>query len=266
VDMCYPEGEINWGDPDGFEASPAVTETRVQAEILAWYTLAQLTGWQIATCPVTIRPCRKSCNAGRYYIAPVTWSPVNGPFSPGIVDGQWVNVWCGHGNTDCSCAFVEEVILPTTAGRIDSVEVDGVTLDASQYRVDNGNRLVRLDGGQWPYCQDMNLPLGEASTFGVTYWPGTPPNPMVNLAASLLAKEFYAALTGAKCALPIGVVQVVRQGVSYQVQRDFFEDGRTGIAGVDAVIAVYNPYRLKRPTIIRSPDRRRPRTPTIGGY
>lgn len=266
---CYPDS-TDWAcayTPDEIaNLDPAVKE---RSEILAWTTLAALTGYQIATCPIEVRPCAEKCTGGTYVAAPVavgTSVPAgNGMFSPSINSyGMWVNS-CGCGGTPsgCSCTVLSEVILPGPVGGILDVLIDGGHVDPTQYRVDNGNRLVAQNGATWPSCQDMSLPSSEDGTFAVIYWRGFAPNPLTNYAAGVLAAEFYKACTGNKaCRLPDGVTTVTRQGVTLEIQTGLFANGFTGIREIDAIIETYNPNHLKMPTVVLSPDVSEARTPT----
>jgi hypothetical protein len=98
---------------------------------------------------------------------------------------------------------------------------------------------------------------GNDDTFTVTYYPGVAPNEMTRYAAGVLANEFYLACSGKECRLPEGVTSVTRAGVTMEVATGMFADGMTGIAEVDAVIRVYNPYALKSRPMVMSPDRKR---------
>jgi hypothetical protein len=261
--ICYPDS-TDWScipktTLDGLDA-----ETVVRAESLAWSTLQGLTGFYFSTCPLVVRPCRKSCSGAwdRWQTPPESGG---GPFYPHIgTDGYWVNS-CMCGGDPCSCVTISEVVLPGPVGGPMEVKIDGAVLDRSAYRVDNGNRLVRQDGESWPLCQDMSLPAGEVGTWTVSYYRGTGPNSLLDYAAGVLAWEFYQACSGNDCRLPAGVTSVTRQGVSFQMSTGLFQEGFTGIREVDAVIGLYNPHGLKAPPHISSPDVRTGRITTYGG-
>jgi hypothetical protein len=262
---AYSEDEIAemWGDAD-------VARVMHRAEALAWYTLASLTAYQIGVCPSVVRPCLAGCAApGTYMVSTVRGSGYNslplvsiGSFTPHIgSSGYWVNSCsCGRPD-DCSCTVLQEALLPGPVGGIVTVVVDGVTLLPTAYRVDNGNRLVRTDGGAWPSCQDFSS-SDPAVGFWVTYYRGAQPNPLTEYAAGVLATEFFKACSGGKCRLPKGVTSVTRQGVSYEITAGSFPGGFTGIHEVDAVIRIYNPNALTSPPRVISPDRRPPRQAT----
>lgn len=238
------------------------------AEDYGWALLAALTAYRISTCPITVRPCAARCGAPEGMLA----FPVGGghtgavgrgssPFNPHITGGRWVNS-CGCRTSDCSCTSLSEVFLPGPVGGIESVILNGETLPTTSYRVDNGNRLVRLDGGEWPACQDMSLPDNAVGAFAVRYYRGTAPNAMIRNAAGQLSAEFYAACAGGDCKLPDNVVSVSMQGTDYELEPSDFPEGVTGIKAVDALIRIYNPYKRKGPTRIASPDAPMTRTPT----
>ena len=173
-------------------------------------------------------------------------------FTPYIENGRWFNA-CGCRRDACGCGVIRELVLPDmeVSGPV-VVTIDGAILDPSAYRIDNGNRLVRMDGQDWPLCQDMNLPDGEEGTFSVSYYVGVGPDDLLNYAAGLLAGEWYKACNGQACQLPNTATQVVRQGVTFNIPT--FDSGTSGIREVDNIIAIYNPHHLKTPSRVVSVD------------
>ena len=271
TEICYPPG-TDWGCSYSEEqlaemwGKADVAATMRRSEALAWMTLAALTADQVATCPIVVRPCSLGCqNGSDVYLA----APATAPFGPGYgpyigANGTWYNS-CGCSTPgECSCTVLSEVILPGPVGDIVEIWLDGAVFDSANYRVDNGNRLVRLDGGAWPACQPMQQNEHGDDAFSVTYYRGAAPDSILLYAAGLLAVEWYKACTSDKtCRLPAGVQNVSRQGVSYQIQTSLFSDGTTGIREVDAVIARYNPWGLKMAPTISTPQTiRRPRQTT----
>jgi len=262
--LCVPE--TDWGCADEAwveELSPAV---KARSEQLAWSTLQALTAYRLAICPVTIRPCSQGCidAAHNWDVAPVgaMGYSLGGTFSPSInSSGAWVNS-CGCRPGNCSCTQLSIARLIGPVGRIDSVMLNGAELAPSAYRVDNGDQLVRIDGGTWPICQDMAKPLTDEDTFGVTYYMGIAPDNLASFAAGLLAVEFAKACTKGKCALPPNVVSVARQGVTIEVSAGLFPGNSTGIHAVDAYLFTINPNGMRIPTRIASPDYRRSRMTT----
>ena len=165
--ICYPPS-TDWSCyGDEATVSRLDPSIRQRSEALAWYTLASLTAWRIGVCPTTIRPCAARCAYhGSWIAAPVSSAYVSalplqtigGIYTPYVTGGQWVNSCGCAGPDDCSCTSLSEVILPGPVGGIESIEIDGIVLPPESYRVDNGDRLVRLDGAAWPLCQDMGAP------------------------------------------------------------------------------------------------------------
>lgn len=248
--MCYPDS-TDWtcvGTPQEIaELDPAM---KARAEFLAWGSIARLSGFRVATCPVVLRPCRVRCAPEGYVTAPVSgWGD---SFQPYIENGRWYNA-CGCRRDQCGCGVIRELILPDpeVSGPV-VVKIDGAALDPSAYRIDNGNRLVRMDGQDWPMCQDMNIPDGEAGTFSISYYVGVGPDDMLNYAAGLLAGEWYKACQGRPCQLPDTATEVIRQGVTFQIPS--FAQGTSGIRAVDNIIAMYNPHHLKTPSRVLSVD------------
>lgn len=260
TDICYPDS-TDWSCIPKSTFDEFDSDMVARAEALAWSTLVALTGFYFTACPITVRPCRKSCSSDWD-----RWATPSGgsSFSPHIgAQGYWVNS-CMCGADPCSCTVIREIALPGPVGGPLVVTIDGIELDPSAYRVDNGNRLVRQDGEDWPSCQDMNLPAGEIGTWTVTYYRGTGPNTLLNYAAGVLAYEFYLACDGQDCRLPDGVTQISRQGIQMQLSTGMFTGGMTGIREVDAVVSLYNPNGLQAPPYISSPDRKTARTTTYG--
>ncbi len=258
IDVCYPDG-ADWSCAyDDAEIAALDPAMKARSEALAWSTLSALLGYRLNLCPTVLRPCAKRCS-------PHTWDAVtvtdNGTFTPYISgDGRWYN-GCGC-RSDCSCTEICEVILPTPAGGIVEVSLDGVVLDPTAYRVDNGNRLVRQDGECWPYCQDMSVAAGEVGSFVVSYYPFLAPNDLFRYAAGVLAAEYYKACSGKNCRLPQGVSSVSRNGITMEISSGLFPDGATGLREVDPIIRMYNPNGLKVPPRVLSADSRRGRVQT----
>jgi hypothetical protein len=209
---------------------------------LAWASMRYLTGGRVGSCPVALRPC-----------APEPCGPCSGGWlSPRIVGGQWYNAYCG--GRGCSCSPLSEVLLPGPVAEVLEVRVDGVSLDPSAYRLDDGRGLVRVDGGAWPACQDMAGGPSDPGTFFIDYVPGVPLTPAAAWAAGTLACEFAKACSGGKCRLPSSVTSLTRQGVTMQFDDSMFSNGMTGIREVDAYLLSVNPHRLKVPPRVWSPD------------
>jgi hypothetical protein len=221
---------------------------------LASATLRRLTGYRVGGCPITVRPCKKSCVGS----LPTYWDMRTAGWMPLNMGGLWINS-CGC-TTDCSCVTLCEVELPGPIGAVTEVLVDGDVVDPDNYRID-GNRLVWVGAEvcPWPTCQDMSLPTTEVGTFAVTYLNSAPVDALGAYAAGVLAMEYARACAGGKCRLPTGVTSIVRQGVSIDIASGAFPSGVTGIREVDAYIALWNPKALRQSTRVWSPDISPPR-------
>jgi hypothetical protein len=232
--------------PDWDTLDPDLQE---RATALAWATTRLLTGGMVGSCPVTVRPCSASpCNLCMgWYMYP----------APYLLHGVWFNTPPCRGE-GCSCQPVPEVLMPGLVARVDAVTVDGVLLDPAEYTLHNQRSLVRTDGGSWPSCQDVTLPDTEVGTFTVTYIPGLEPDPAGLWAVGVLAWEYSKACSpstaGGKCRLPASVVSISRQGVSMDFDNKMFSNGMTGIREVDAWLSSINPYQLRTPPRVWSPD------------
>jgi hypothetical protein len=250
-DYCWPVDE---GCCDAFaDYDPSVQE---RAKALATQTLRALTAYRVGGCPITVRPCKRGCVG-----ASSSWLYSGGTFFPTLWAGVWTNS-CGCANPDCSCGPLEELVLPAPVGRVDSVLVDGVTLPATSYRVDNGDRLVRLDGGLWPACQDMDKAPTEVGTMAVTYLNSYPVDGLGAYAAGVLACEYAKACSGKKCSLPAGVTDITRRGISMTITTGAFPGGVTGIREVDSYLMRWNPNHLTMAPRVWSPDMPRVRVTT----
>lgn len=239
-----PDGSPACDPLSGMESDEVARFERMAGEYLsAW------TGGQFGLCPVTILPCRERCWEG---VSTYNGSgPVPGysPFTPVIIQGNWFNLSCGRCGDKCGCGSTPSLKLPGPVASIDSVTVDGETLDPGAYRVDNWSLLVRVDGGDWPTCQDLTEP-----TFVIEYRRGRPVPEHGQIAAGVLACELAKDACGDRsCRLPRRVSSIDRQGVS--VVFDDFNDldkGGTGIWLIDSwVSSVTQPKRRGR---VRSPD------------
>lgn len=158
----------------------------------------------------------------------------------------------------CGCCRVSRVALAGVVREVSEVLIDGVAIDAAEYRVDGRKWLVRLadaDGNRqrWPACQRLDRADTEDDTFAVTYTYGVDV-PQAGLDAAVeLACNLAAAGAGGECALPAGVVRVTRQGITVDLER-FLEKGVTGLRLVDAFLQAYNPAGLRRRAAVWSPD------------
>lgn len=242
---------VDW--PASVDVDALDANQRTLAEMFAVKALRMLTLYRVGGGTVTVMPCARTCHKPNAHAIAASGSP----FHPVLLtSGAYANCWCASG---CSCASAPAVLLDTPVGIIESVVIDGATLPSTAYRVEDGNRLVRLDGEGWPAC------AGDA--FTVTYHQSYPVDSMGRYAAGVLATE-YLKLVGAergKCRLPSSVTNVVRQGLTFEIARGMFPDGVTGLPEVDSFILQWNPHGLKTRPMVYSPDIKRARQINSGG-
>jgi hypothetical protein len=241
----------------------ATYDAATQALATSWATeiLDALTGRRFGQCEVTVRPCTPKCEwFSGYMTFPVGSPSTSGAGAPWmfpyIDNGVWRNCGCTGG---CSCAATCQVPLPTPVASITEVMIDGLVLDSSAYRVDNGSILVRIDGECWPECQDMDVANDAVGAFAVTYVPGELLPVSGQIAAGELACEFAKACTGAgDCQLPQQLASLSRNGVEVQVvdPATLLENGLTGLANVDLWIRSVNPQGKRQASRVFSSDLR----------
>lgn len=232
-DYCWPVDEGCCAELDQYTAA-----VQDRAKAMAGQTLRTLTAYRVGGCAITVRPCRQACR-GYGAVGPTNWN------------GTWFNCYC---TDECGCGALNQVTLPAPVGRVDKVQIDGVLVPASSYRVDDGTHLVRTDGLAWPGCQDLAADDDEDGAFAVTYLNAVPVDGLGAFAAGILACEYAKACSGGKCRLPSGVVSIARQGISMELGTGAFPGGLTGIREVDAYIEGVNPYRLKTAPQVWTPD------------
>jgi hypothetical protein len=158
------------------------------------------------------------------------------------MDGLWRND-CVDGST---CKPLSEVDIPGPVGYIDSLLIDGVAqdLESGDWRLDDGHLLVWQGDGPSPIpeTQDLDKPDSAPGTWSITYSRSYPVLADGRLAVAYLALEFAKACQPkAKCSLPRGVTNVVRNGVSFTVSAGLFPNGLTGIDIVDQFILKWAP-------------------------
>lgn len=231
-------------------------EVRERAAFLAVTTLRMLTAYRVGGCPITLRPCKASLCPPGYIGYRDSWSG-GGAFHPVSINGVWYN-GCGCSGP-CGCRALCEIALPAPVGDLIEVKKDGVALPITDFRVDNGYLLVYEGSGDCPFDmeQDLNKPDTEVGTWSVTYLNAYKPTALASYAAGILAVEYAEACEGNECALPSGVTELVRAGVSMEITAGNFPGGFTGIKQVDTFIALYNPSGTQKqpPTVFT------PRTP-----
>lgn len=253
---------------------PAVAE---MIESAATEYLWNWTGKQFGTCEVTLRPCRKACGDWWTTYRGFRWQGVQlpwfggwgaGPVNPALIGGAWYNLPCGC-EGECSCGPIYEIELPGPVASVVEVVLGGVALPSSAYRIDNFRRLVRLDGHDWPVCQDMDADpaVPGTNTFAVTYSIGREVPAGGQIAAGKLACEMAKAACGSSnCQLPQRLQTITRQGITTAFLDSFTEmytEGTTGLWLVDSWVGSINgPSRRRGPGRVASPDVRPPRRTT----
>lgn len=235
-----------WCTTDDLPCTPTPPEALDEAGQAAWIAdwllfasdvLFQLSGRQWSgALTETVRPIGCGCVAGP--------GPRHAP----------AGSWCGCGGVD----RVKLARSPLVS--VDSVKIDGATLEASAYTVDDDQWLVRLDGSDWPSSQDLRLADTEVGTWSVTYTAGVlPPVGGVKSAASLACQLMAAATPEAECRLPQRITAITRQGVTVAVldPLTLFADGLTGLAEVDLWLgSLRHGRRGAEPTVV-VPERAR---------
>lgn len=238
------EWPIAW--PGGNPPEGASQEDVRRAELLATASLRRLTLYQVGGEPITVMPCARTC------CRPwdITLLPGRAFFPVMLDNGMYGNCFCNDG---CNCASTPSVLLEGPVGNVVDVRVRGVSLPPTAYRVEDGARLVRLDGEGWPACAGDN--------FTVTYLNGYEVDELGEYVGGILANEFLLAITDERnCRLPAETTSVVRTGVSLTLETGLFPGGVTGIKEIDVYITQWNPNALKVKPAVYSPDYKRPRS------
>jgi hypothetical protein len=227
------------------------------------------------SCPITVRPCRKSCAESFGLFSRVLYQgqqyQSTGQFIPYMDRGLMFNAsLCGCAS-QCHCGpELCEVYLPGPVYDIVSVDIGGELVDESTYSILDGRYLVRNDtapadtpgGTCWPSCQDMSRFPGQDDTFTVTYRTGIPLSEMGRQALTKLTEHYIQGCAGCGCGAGArqNLARLSRQGVDLEFESvgDVLKDGRTGIEIVDQWLHMVNPSKLPRQMRVLSPDSPRP--------
>jgi hypothetical protein len=242
---CVP-WDVTWTcQLDQFTNAAAVSGTGVA---VASEILYHLTAQRFGLCEVTLRPCRRSCYGMGGFPWSEWWEFGRYP-NPFWFRGSWFNLGCAGGCADsCSCPAIDEAVLPGPVYDVTEVKLDGVVLvKGTDYRIDDYRKLVRLGGNVWPVCQDLNLEDTEENTWSATVQFGTPVPELGKLAVGELAVEVMKyVLCDDTCALPQGVVDISRQGISMTVLNvaELFKTGFINLRMCDMFIKIANPEGL----------------------
>ena len=232
-----------------FSGDPEVYDPYALA---ASQVLWELSGRQFAgECERTVRPCVPGCGCWptREW-AYGAWDSWYGWW--GGIQGQH-----GYGGRGC-CGCLSEVKLSGYPVRqVTEVLIDGVAIDAADYRLDQNQFLVYLDDADgnpqhWPACQNLARADTEEGTFSVTYTYGADPPEAGLLAAAELACQIASASAGQECALPAGTTRVTRQGITVEVERIKAILSRLPLTNL--FLQTYNPQGLRRRAAVWSPE------------
>lgn len=140
------------------------------------------------------------------------------------------------------CVSYNVILLPSDIPviSIDEITEDGVTLDPLSYRLERGNRVVRLDGLRWQR-NTFGLPGSQGVETIVTYTVGVAPPIELQMAAADLADELKKSCQGNSCALDPRVQSFARRGVSVELTdlKELLKSGATGIPSVDFALTVH---------------------------
>jgi hypothetical protein len=235
------------------EASPTITGTAAMAA--SEYVWA-ISGRQFGACEVLTRPCRRACFESHFGTsAPWWWDGISWPTG---VWGWWgFGVGCGCASAVCSCTSTPFVTLPGPVSAVTEVTIDGEVLPSGTgWVLYDGFRLARVDGGEWPTCQDWGVPVSGVGAWSVKARYGPEPPMLGQLAVGQVACEIVAACSGGDCKLPAGLQSITRNGIT----KVFFdpaklaEAGVTGFPLVDRFLQAVNPSGIAMPPAIWDPE------------
>ncbi len=217
------------------------------------------TGRQFGLCPVTVRPCGWRDRAGGVEWFGSLWQ--GSSWVPYLWNGTWYNAMCGCAGM-CCCIPDCSVRLAGPVESIIQVTIDGVIVDPATYFVYDQQWLTRVkDNGCWPFCSDLNLAPGEG--WEVEYNRGRAvPAPLLWAVGVLACQYLKLCQGGEDCRITNSrIVAMQRQGTDFQFVSfsEMLEFGWTGVAEVDQLISSYNPYGLKSPLLVLSPELRYPK-------
>ena len=176
-------------------------------------------GRVVGRCTTTLRPCRNSVCGW--------WFP----------DRIWP-VWAA----DNCCCGVDELPLVTPIVSVNLITIDGEVLPSGDYKIIDGSKLVRTDGGSWPGCQDVGLDSSEAGTFAVNYTFGRRIPVFAKMAAVELACSLSKGVTPTgRQVLPPNTTYATHQGVQmgYATRAGAVKDYAINLPFVAQFLALY---------------------------
>lgn len=225
---------------EGATEEDTLISRQLASEFMFYRTAMQYPG----TCTETIRPC--------YACSPC--SDDGPPYEATIIDGRMYNIRC-TGNA-CNCEDKCEIRLPDSpVASVDEVKIDGVVLDPAAYGLYN-DVLARVDGGCWPYCNELYLATTEEGTWSVTYTFGYEAPQLIKTAAAVLACHWQDMCSDSDscnaCRIPKNATTMNRAGTTYQLLTPAAMQTFTGnallvgITEVDYAIQTFNPKGFRR--------------------
>jgi hypothetical protein len=161
----------------------------------------------------------------------------------------WLNLVCGGCGGECSCSALSEVLLPAPVHHVVEVKLDGTPLASGAWRLDDARKLVRVDGGTWPWCNDLAARDDTTvGTWSVTAAYGREVPALAQLAAGELGCQWLRAMNGEDCRLPANLTSLARQGVSISLPdpAQLLEHHQLGLYWADLFLRTYNPHGLAR--------------------
>jgi hypothetical protein len=167
---------------------------------------------------------------------------------PGVCTREvWPCLQCSCASCGpCGCGIYRAIELTSDDPilSIVSVEINGVVVPNTSYRLDEHARVVRTDGERWPSCNNLGLtadPVGH-DEIRIEYTTGRPIPIELQMACAELVCELKKACNGdPSCKLPAHVRSVTRRGVEMEVYDAvaLLSQGLTGNPIIDHALTVY---------------------------
>jgi hypothetical protein len=236
--------DVITGAPLSDTVAPFTTQALAAATELLWAA----SGRRFGTSTLTVRPTSRQHGGWFDYMS---WPWITS-FMADTAWSMWPGAWllplpfCGDGESIPRLHQIDLVQMPVAS--VNSVTVDGIVLDPSAYRVDAWQYLVRLDGGDWPWAQNLNLDTTHPGTWAVNFTFGQAPPLTGALACGELAREIALYTAGDKtCRLAARTTNTNRQGVAQTMTpiATLLASGVTGLFLCDAFLAQFNRKNLR---------------------
>lgn len=153
----------------------------------------------------------------------------------GPLDGDLYGTWPAtrFGGADV-------IPIPGLHPTIDSVKIDGVTLNAAEYKMVDGEFLLRVDGS-WPTSNSLTLASSDVGVFEITWTYGPTVDWITQQAAIEMACELLESTTSGASRLPKGTTSANIQGAAVEI-REELEGGREASAGMERVRRFFAAY------------------------